>query len=216
MLHIVLSTKNKSIYVKTLHNLLNIESLCNQIGLPLDISFVNDDTVSKGDMLKKVLKSSDRVIWFEYGTCIARDSLHKIARKYDSVDGIIFPAVKEGIDWDVFTTKCKNGSNEPAGQMGLTFDTDVSSRIIDKENGFHEVVKAHSPACWMIDSKKALKKLKEKKKDVPSIPNTVGAFIDKCISRNVRIGASIDTVTTVHFTHECPGNIRNMAGVTMS
>ena len=216
MLHIILTTKNKSIYVKSLHNLLNIESLCSQVGLPVDITFVNDDTTEKGDALKKALKNSERVMWFEYGSCIDRESLHKIARKYETVDGVVFPTVQEGIDWDMFTSKCKNGSKEPASQMGLTFDTDISSRVIDKEHGFHEVTGVHSPSCWMIDSKKALRKLKEKKKGAESIPGTVDAFLTKCIERNVRLGASIDSRTFRHFTHECPGNIMNMAGVTMS
>jgi len=53
MLHVVLVSKNKSIYVKTLHSILGIEAMCNHAGLQLDITFVNDDSVDKMDLLKR-------------------------------------------------------------------------------------------------------------------------------------------------------------------
>ncbi len=213
MLHVVLVSKNKSIYVKTLHSILGIEAMCNHAGLQLDITFVNDDSVDKMDLLKKKLKSADRIFWVEYGVSVDKDSLMNSVIKYDNHDGLVFPVVKEGIDWDMFKQKCKDNSNEPAEQCGLTFDTTVSSKVINKDRNLYEVTKTQ-PSCWVLDCKRVMKKLvdKGKKKDIV-FPATVGQFFDKCIDKNVKLAAAVNSVTYNHFTHECVGNIMNIPGI---
>ena len=214
MLHVVLVSKNKSIYVKTLHSILGIESLCHQVGLQLDITFINDDPIAKMDLLKKKLKIADRIFWVEYGVSVNKDTLVNSVIKYDNHDGLVFPVVKEGIDWDMFKQKCINNSNEPATQMGLTFDTDVSNKIINKDRNLYEVTKT-DPYCWVLDCKRAMKKLVDKgnKKKNFVFPPTIGEFFKKCIDKNVKLVAAVDSITYNHFTHECVGNIMNIPGI---
>ncbi len=212
MLKVVLTSKNKSIYIKTLHTLLSIESICAQIGLPLDITFVNEDTNDKIEMFKKISKNSDRILWFDYGVSIDRDSVPEIVKKFEGFDCLIFPCVREGINWNMFKNKCAQGSSEPAKQMALSFDVDVSSKILVKDSEIYEVTKAYSPGCWCIDVKRVLKKLKEKKKDF-IFPKTIGTFFDKCLEKNIKLAAHIKARTYNHFTHECVGNIMNMSGL---
>ncbi len=212
MLHVVLTTKNKSVYVKTLHTLLGIESLCAQVGLPIEITFVNEDTHNKIETLKKVAKTSDRIMWFDYGISIDRGSIPEIVRKFEGIDCLVFPCVREGIDWEMFTNKCKQGSSEPTNQMALTFDVDVSNRVLNKESEFYEVTKAHKPACWCMDSKRVLKKLKDKKRDF-TFPKDIQTFFDKCVYGKIVVAAAVKSRTFNHFTHECVGNIMNMSGL---
>ena len=216
MLHVVLVSKNKSIYVKTLHSILGIEALCHQVGLQLDITFINDDPNAKMDLLKKKLKSADRIFWVEYGVSVNKESLINSVIKYDNHDGLVFPVVKEGIDWDVFRQKCKDNSDEPAYQMGLTFDTDVSNRIVNKERNLYEVTQT-DPYCWVLDCKRVMRKLTDKNKKKSFVfPGTIGEFFKKCTDRNVKLAASVDSITYNHFTHECVGNIMNIPGLTIT
>ena len=212
MLHVVLTTKNKSVYVKTLHTLLGIESVCAQTGLHLEITFVNEDTQNKIDTLKKIAKNSDRIVWFDYGISIDRNSIPEIIKKFEGIDCLIFPSLKEGVDWDMFKSKCKQGSSEPTNQMALNFDVDVSNRVLTKESDFYEVTKTHNPACWCMDIKRVLKKLKDKKKEF-IFPKDIQTFFDKCISGKIKIAAAVRARTINHFTHECVGNIMNMSGL---
>jgi hypothetical protein len=212
MLHVVLTTKNKSIYVKTLHTLLGIESICSQMNIPLDITFTTDDTVSKINTFKRSLKGADRIVWFEYGVSIDRASIPSMVMKYEGFEGLIMPCVREGINWDTFIRKCKSGSNEPSRQMGLDFDVDVSSKVVEKERNFHEVTRTHSPSCWIMDCKRVMKKLKDKKKEFV-FPSDIDSFFAKCLARNVKLAASVNSITYNHFTHECVGNIMNMSGL---
>jgi len=209
MLHVVLVSKNKSIYVKTLHSILGIEALCQQVGLQLDITFINDDPNAKMDLLKKKLKNADRIFWVEYGVSVNKESLVNSVIKYDNHDGLVFPVVNEGIDWNMFKQKCINNSNEPSGQMGLTFDTDVSNKIINKDRNLYEVTKTN-PYCWVLDCKRVMKKLKTKNF---VLPGTIAEFFKKCIDKNVKLAASVDSITYNHFTHECVGNIMNIPGI---
>ena len=209
MLHVVLVSKNKSIYVKTLHSILGIEALCQQVGLQLDITFINDDPNAKMDLLKKKLKNADRIFWVEYGVSVNKESLVNSVIKYDNHDGLVFPVVNEGIDWNMFKQKCINNSNEPSGQMGLTFDTDVSNKIINKDRNLYEVTKTN-PYCWVLDCKRVMKKLKTKNF---VFPGTIAEFFKKCIDKNVKLAASVDSITYNHFTHECVGNIMNIPGI---
>ena len=123
---------------------------------------------------------------------------------------MVFPAAKEGVDWEMFKKKVKEGSTEPAYQMGLTFDTDINTTTISKEPLFMGV-RATNPTMWAMDTKPVTRKLKDKNNLV--LPPTIGEFFSKCLTRKVRIGASVSSTTFNHFTHECIGNIMNMAGL---
>lgn len=212
MLHLVLTTKNKSIYVKTLHTLLGIENICAHANVALDVTFIDDDTVEKIDTLKRISRNADRLAWFDYGVSLNRECIPEIVKKFDGFDAVIFPCAREGVDWEMFKTKVNQGSSEPPSQMGLNFDVDISKKVLVKESDFYEVTKTHAPSCWVMDVKRVMKKLKDKKKEFV-FPQTVPAFFDKCLARNVKIAAATQAITYKHFTHECVGNIMNMAGL---
>lgn len=214
MLHVVLTTKNKSIYVKTLHTMLTLESACSQTGIQMDVTFVNDDMQTKMDILKKKIKVADRIFWIEYGVCVDKDTIKNIIVRYNNHHGLVFPTLNEGIDWNMFQKKCKEGSSEPSYQMGMNFDVDVSDKIIDKEHNFYEVLST-TPHCWTIDCKTVMKKIKDKKKEFV-FPQTINDFFNKCIAKGVKIGASVDSKTYNHFTHECIGNIMNIPNLVVS
>ena len=214
MIHAVIVSKNKSIYVKTLHTILALEAVCNHVGLQLDITFTPDDSKSKMELLQKKMKQSDRLLWIEYGVSVDKDTIANSLIKYEGFDALVFPVVKEGIDWDMFKTKSMTECNEPSYQSGLTFDTDVSKKIINKERDLYEVTHT-DPFCWVLDCKRVMKKLNDKKKKF-IYPSTISEFFSRCIQRNVKIAASVNSHTFNHFTHECVGNIMSIPGLTVT
>ena len=68
-------------------------------------------------------------IFKDYGISVDEDSLDQVLEKHDNIGCLVFPGVKEGIDWEMFSEKVKNDSDEPCTQMGLNFDTDVGKKI---------------------------------------------------------------------------------------
>ena len=214
MIHVVIVSKNKSIYVKTLHTILAMEGMCSHIGLQLDLTFTPDDSNSKMELIKKKMKVADRLLWIEYGVSVDKETLVNSIVKYEGFEGLVFPAIKEGVDWGMFKTKCTEKSTEPAHQMGLVFDTAVSDKILDKEREFYEVMSTE-PACWVLDCKRVMKKLNDKKKNFV-FPGTTSEFFKKCLNRKVRFAASVNSHTFSHFTHECVGNIMSIPGLVVS
>lgn len=217
MLHLVIVTRNRSIYVKTLHMLLGIQGMCAQVGLPIDLTFVKDANKDKMEIMKKKMKSADRLVWVEYGVSCDREHLKNFIQKFEGFDALVMPVVKEGIDWDMFKKKVKVGSTEPSHQKGLTFDTEVSNKVLNKEEDFYGVTST-DPSLWSMDPKNVLKKLKDKKSNGPGLvlPPTMTDFFKLCIKKNVKVCASVGARTFNHFTHECVGNIMNMTGLKVS
>ena len=74
---------------------------------------------------------------------------------------MVAPCVTEGINWDMFKKKVREGSTEPHSQMGLDFDTEVSNKI---EEDIHIVTKTN-PKSWALDSKHIIRAFKDKKGD---------------------------------------------------
>ena len=211
MFHLVVVTRNKSMYVKTLHSMLALQNMCAQLSIPIDISFVNDANKSKMETIKKKLKTGDRLGWFEYGMNCSKVELQNMLWKYDKYDGVVFPVVNEGINWDQFCTGVKAGSKEPIRQMALDFDTSVTKKIVDSEKELWQV-DTTDPNVWSIDCKHVLKKIKPKKGALIIPPNTT-EFFKLCKKSNVNLVAAVASETFSHFTHECIGNIMNMSGV---
>jgi hypothetical protein len=209
-LHIVVVTRNRSLYVKTLHTLLAIQAWCKRGQLQIELEFVNDANKDKMVLLKKKLKTGERLFWIDYGVSCDRDTIHHAIIKYDKFDCLVFPAAKEGVDWEMFRKKVKEGSTEPAYQMGLTFDTDINTTTVNKDPLFMGV-RETDPTMWAMDTKSVVRKLKDKNNLV--LPPTMGDFFSKCLTRKVKIAASVSSKTFNHFTHECIGNIMNQAGL---
>tara|TARA_R110002074_G_scaffold305340_2_gene476562 strand:+ start:2880 stop:3527 length:648 start_codon:yes stop_codon:yes gene_type:complete len=211
MFHLVVVTRNKSLYVKTLHSMLALQNMCAQLSIPIDISFVNDANKSKMELIKKKLKTGDRLGWFEYGTNCSKVELQNMIWKYDKYDGIVFPVVNEGINWDQFCTSVKAESKEPIRQMALDFDTSVTTKVVDSEKDLWQV-DTTDPHIWSIDCKHVLKKIKPKKGALV-IPSNTSDFFKLCKKSNVNLVAAVASETFSHFTHECVGNIMNMSGL---
>lgn len=211
MLHVVVVTRNRSIYVKSLHTLLGVQALCAHVKLPIDLSFVMDNNKDKLEILKKKLKNADRVLWMEYGVSCDRESIHHFVTKYEGFQSLVFPVVKEGINWEMFKEKVKADSKEPTHQKGLEFDTKVS-KCFDKEKDFY-TVESTNPSLWAMDVKTVLKKIKDKKGQSLTLPPTMNGFFELCLKKGVKIQAATAAKTFNHFTHECVGNIMNMAGL---
>jgi hypothetical protein len=199
-------TRNKSISATTLHSAMNIHMQCMVRGIHLDISFVPDKS-----QLPKLIKSGERIIWFEYGTNLDEASIIKSISPFEkNLQVLVFPSVKEGINWDMFARKTKANSTEPANQRGLEFDTAVGRKLADS---LYEVTSTEA-RVWAMDAKPVDKKLRGDK-----IPVKLPA--DESMFRvlqglGVKIGAVTSATVICHFVHECVGNILETAGVKLA
>jgi hypothetical protein len=206
VIHACMVTRNKSISATTLHSAMNIHMQCMVRGIHLDISFVPDKS-----QLPKLIKSGERIIWFEYGTNLDEASIIKSISPFEkNLQVLVFPSVKEGINWDMFARKTKANSTEPANQRGLEFDTAVGRKIADS---LYEVTSTEA-RVWAMDAKPVDKKLRGDK-----IPVKLPA--DESMFRvlqglGVKIGAVTSATVICHFVHECVGNILETAGVKLA
>ena len=74
------------------------------------------------DALPKLVKTGERVVWFDYGTNLDQDSIPRVFNTMEKdIRVVVFPSVVEGVDWDMFRKKTVEGSTEPvhAGQRRL-------------------------------------------------------------------------------------------------
>ena len=207
-MHVCVVTRNKSLAATTLHSLMNINMYSMMKGIHVDIHFVSDMTG-----LPKLIKTGERIIWFDYGTNIDEETLKKLIEPFDKdVKVLVCPSAREGIDWDMFRRKTLAGSKEPAYQRALTFDTDVSKKLDD---GLYEVVKT-SARVWAMDSKPIDKKLRGDKVPVKLPTDTYESMFD-CLKRlGIRIGAATRANVICHYVHECSGNILETPGVVLN
>ena len=193
---------------------MGLQAMCAAIGLPIDLTFVKDSNKEKMELIKKKLKVADRLVWIDYGLSCDKESIKTFVMKYDGFNCIVLPSVKEGVDWDMFRKKVSANNTEPIGQMGLTFDTTVG-KCINKEEDFYTVTST-TPGIWAIDAKATLKKIKDKKSNGLTLPPTVDGFFELCLRKGVKVVAATRAQTFGHFTHECVGNLMNMAGLKVS
>jgi hypothetical protein len=183
--------------------MMNIHMICMMKGKHLDISFVNDRAG-----LPKLIKSGERIIWLEYGTNVDDKSIHKAIDPFDKgMQVLVFPAVLEGINWDRFAKKTKEGSTEGACQRGLEFDTEVGKKLAES---LYEV-KSTTARVWAMDAKPVDKKLRGDKIPV-KLPLDETMF---CTLQGlgIKVGAVTSATVICHFVHECVGNILETSGV---
>ena len=164
--------------------------------------FSNDDPATRREIFVKYLKTSDRVLWIDYGISIDDDSLAQVVSTDWAWHGVVFPCVTEGIDWDMF--KKNNGSSEPLTQRGLHFDTDVDKRV---RGDFFTVTKTQ-PKCFCVDTKHFLKNIKKEKISY----NHEETFKELSASKFKTV-AYTNARLIVTYPHECMGNILGAAGV---
>lgn len=205
LLRVVIVSRNKSIYTRSLHMVLHMQQYAKNLGLQLSLEFVDDNETDKVNVLKNGLKNSDRFMWVDYGVGISQDTLQSVFLKIPNcVDGLVFPApVKDVINWDTFENEVKKNTNEPLGQVALEFDTEVGKNQLIP--GIVYNVTKTKPQVWLCDSKKVFKKLK----NIESL-KLMSDFFSKS---KTRWGAVVNTTVTTYFTHECIGNIMNIPNV---
>jgi len=196
-------TKNKAISATTLHSVMNIHMNCMMRGIHLDISFVPDKS-----NLPRLIKTGERIVWFEYGTNLDEGSIPKTILPFEKgIQVLVFPSVKEGINWDSFAAKTRNGSTEPANQRGLEFDTTVGKKLGDS---LYEVTSTEA-RVWAMDTKMVDKKLRGEKVPV-KLPSDESMF-RVLAGLGIKIGAVTSATVICHFVHECVGNILETSGV---
>ena len=203
----ILVTRSKSCHVKTLHAVLRLNIRCLQKKIDNQIAYVDDDPYKKAEMVEKYMKTHDRIFFVDFGIGIDDASLDQVIENHEGVGCLVFPGVKEGIDWEMFKEKIKNSTDEPVSQMGLNFDTVVGSAISKDIRK----VDSTSAKVWMMNTKNVAKTI-QKSKDSKISPK----MFEKFLRQNVRVYAFTAAKLTMTYTHECVSNILNAAGVKVS
>jgi hypothetical protein len=188
--------------------MMNIHVQCMQRGIHLEIHFVDDKS-----SLPKLIKTGDRIFWMEYGTNLNNEILPKVFEPMPKGTSVlVFPSVKEGINWEQFSQKTKAGSTEPAHQRGLAFDTEVGRKLTD---GIYECTKT-SARVWLMDAKPVDKKLRGGKVNVLLPLTDNEAMFSRLMSLDLKIGVASEATVICHFVHECFGNILEASGVELA
>ena len=201
----IIVTRSKSCHVKTLHSVLRLNMLCIKKNIKNEIVYVNDDPFDKIEIIQKYLKTHDRLFFIDFGIGVDQESVDKVVEVENTHGCLVFPGVKEGIDWELFKSKVSNGSNEPVSQMGLYFDTEIDKKI---STDIYSVINTQAK-CWVMSSKYILKKIKDKKGKI-----TITTNMFKDLKENgVKIYAFTASKLIMTYTHECVSNILNAAGV---
>lgn len=209
----IVVTRSKSCHVKTLHTVLRLNLACIQMkGVQNEVVYVNDDPFEKSNIIHKYMKNSDRILFIDFGISMDDGSIQKTLEPNEDSGCVVFPTVKEGIDWGLFKARVKNGSTEPVEQIGLHFDTEVGSKISDD---MYQVVSTTS-RCWMMVCKNVLKRIKDKRTSEYKIPSRMENMFDKFRESGVKIHAYTAAKLIVTYSHECISNLLNAAGVKAS
>jgi hypothetical protein len=201
----VIVTRSKSCSVKTLHTILKLNIQCIQRNIKNEIIYVNDDPFEKVDTIQRCLPNCDRLFFIDFGINVDDDSIAQIFENHEGIGLLVFPGVKEGIDWGLFKHKVKEGSTEPVHQMGMNFDTEVDRKI---SKDIYTVTNTEARS-WVMFSKNVIKNTKDKK-------GKWGLHVkmfEKLKEQKVKIYAFTASKLTLTYPHECISNILNAAGV---
>jgi hypothetical protein len=152
------------------------------------------------------MKSSEKLLWVDYGACLDSPSFDMLFEKYEV---LVYPSVKEGINWEVFKDRVQKGTDEPVNQVGLDFDTDVGKKISD---GVY-TVNSSNPAVFAIDCSKVIDKVRDRKGHGLNLPTTIEDMFKKFVQKEVKITAYTKCKVLRHYSHECVGNILEAVGV---
>ena len=156
-------------------------------------------------MIQKCLPRCDRLFFIDFGIGVDEESVKQIFGNHEGVGVLVFPGVKEGIDWGLFKHKVQEGSTEPVSQMGLNFDTEVSKKI---SNDIYSVTSTEAKS-WVMFSKNVMKNAKDKKGNF----NLNVRILEKLKEQGVKIYAFTAAKLIMTYSHECVSNILNAAGI---
>ncbi len=201
----VVTTRSKSCSVKTLHTILKLNIHCLKNNVQNEIVYVNDDPFEKIEMIQKCLSKCDRLFFIDFGIGVDDASVKQIFESHEGLGVLVFPGVKEGIDWGLFKHKVREGSSEPVSQMGLNFDTQVGKKI---STDIYSVTSTEAKS-WVMFSKNVMKNAKDKKGNF----NLHVKMFDKLKEQGVKIYAFTASKLTMTYPHECISNILGAAGV---
>ena len=202
----IITTRSKSCHVKTLHTVLRMNIKCLHNKINNQIVYVNDDPYEKAEVIQKYMSSCDRLVFIDFGISMDDDSITQCLEKHENVGCLVFPGVREGIDWNMFKQKVRSESTEPVAQMGLHFDTEVGKAA---SKDIYKVVSTEAKA-WMMNTKNVIKTIKDKKTGNWKISPKM---FEKFQEQGVRLYAFTAAKLTMTYTHECISNILNAAGV---
>lgn len=169
-----------------------------------EITYVDDEPFQKADIVQKYIKTHDRIIFIDFGISMDDATIAQCFEPHDHVGCLVFPGVKEGVDWELFKSKVKSESTEPIEQMGLNFDTEIGMKI---SNDIYRV-KSTGAKAWMMNTKNVIKTLKKS-----GGVKIYAKMFEKFLEQDVRIYAFTASKLTMTYTHECVSNILNAAGV---
>jgi len=196
--------------VKTLHTILRFNVLCVQTGtVQNEVVFVNEDPFEKSDVIHKFMKTHDRIFFVDFGIHVDDESLKMVIDKNEGYGCVVFPGVKEGIDWTMFREKVLADSTEPVEQMGLNFDTEVIAKVVDNIH----TVKTTSAKSWVLMCKPVLRQIRDKRTGMYKIHPKLDVMFNKFKEHGVRIVAFTAAKLVNTYSHECIGNIVNSSGV---
>jgi hypothetical protein len=201
----VITTRSKSCSVKTLHTILKLNIKCLENNVQNEIVYVNDDPFAKIEMIQKCLARCDRIFFVDFGINVDDESIKQIFANHDGIGVLVFPGVKEGIDWGLFKHKVREDSGEPVSQMGLNFDTDVGKKM---SKDIYTVTNTHARS-WVMFSKNIMKNAKDKKGNF----SLHVKMFEKLKEQGVKICAFTAAKLTMTYPHECISNILSAAGV---
>ena len=206
----IIVTRSKAVHVKTLHTVLRLNLYCIQKrDTQNEVVYVNDDPYDKSASIQKYMKSADRILFIDFGVSLDEGSIGQVLADNNGVGCVVFPGVTEGIDWDLFKTRVKEGSTEPVEQMGLHFDTKVGKKVGDD---LYQVDKTGARA-WVMMCKHVLKCVKDKRTNECKVPPRMEQMFTKFKELGVKINAFTASKLTMTYTHECVSNLLNAAGV---
>ena len=203
-IHVCAVTRNKAMHATTLHTIMNIHMYCMVKGYHLEIHFLKDRS-----SVQKFMKTGvERLIFMDYGVSIDNESVYKACEPFDKHHVLVLPSVREGINWDRFRKETLKDSNEPVSQRGLEFDTVLDRKVSDSLY----TVKSTDAVAWSMDVKPVDKKCRTPKGVSIKLPTeSAEAFFDEMSKYGVKICALTSAKCTIHFTHECFGNILELS-----
>ena len=206
----IIVTRGKSCHVKTLHTILRFNIMCIQTGnIQNEVVFVNDDPFEKSDVIHRFMKTHDRLFFIDFGIHVDDASMKMVVEKNESYGIVVFPGVKEGINWTMFKEKVLAESTEPTEQMGLDFDTEVIAKVAENIH----TVKTTAAKSWVLMCKPVLKQIKDKRTGLYKIHPKLDVMFSKFKEHGVRIVAFTAAKLVQTYSHECIGNIVNSSGV---
>ena len=206
----IIVTRGRSCHVKTLHTILRFNVLCVQTGaVQNEVVFVNEDPFEKSDVIHKFMKTHDRIFFVDFGIHVDDESLKMVIDKNEGYGCVVFPGVKEGIDWTMFREKVLADSTEPVEQMGLNFDTEVIAKVAENIH----TVKTTGAKSWVLMCKPVLRQIRDKRTGMYKIHPKLDVMFNKFKEHGVRIVAFTAAKLVNTYSHECIGNIVNSSGV---